>query len=76
MNILKAAQESGENNVVVGSTGPGKITDVEALMAIVNRGGHPGGQVSIVGANVAEGMARMAAINVEDCAEIAIPAKP
>jgi len=45
-------------------------------MQIINGCGHPGGQVSMAGANMVEGIARMEAIGTEDCAEIAIPTNP
>ena len=60
MDIFKDTQERDENKVVVGVTGSGKNTDIDSFMDLINAG-HPGGRVSIVGANVADAMARLAA---------------
>lgn len=75
MNILKHAEEHGENIVVVGATGLGKTTNAESLMAFMSEGGHPGVRVSLGQAEVVEGMERLRTIIASDCAEIVVPSK-
>lgn len=51
MNMLKRAQEHGENVVVVGATGPGKVTTIDSLVDLFNHG-HPGVRTSFACASI------------------------
>lgn len=54
MNILKHAQESGENVVMVGATGPGTETSIDSLTELMElyKHGHPGGRISFAASDI------------------------
>ncbi|MFZ6659096.1 hypothetical protein [Undibacterium sp. TJN19] len=74
MDIINEAQERGEKRIIVGATGPGKVTEIESLLTYIDRG-HPGECVSVASPNVIEGMTHLADITVTDSREITIQNK-
>lgn len=54
MNTLKQAQESGQNVVIVGATGPGTVTSIDSLTELTElaKHGHPGGRIVFAASDI------------------------